>query len=260
MSENALTVPAGIVRGPTLERVREFIAQPAVAKSLPLVGIVVAVAMAAMAWMSFARGPQRDLFAGLPDADKAAVADTLNSAGIKYTLDRSTGAITVGDSDYYKAKMLLAQAGLPKSAPDGDAMIASLPMGASRAVEGERLRSAREADLARTIEAIDSVENARVHLAAEQPSVFVRDAAPASASVMLRLRQGRQLSPGQTQAIVNLVASSVPGLAVDNVSVVDQAGRLLSHNGDATNDRQVDMQSRVEQRLSDSLAKLLTPL
>jgi flagellar M-ring protein FliF len=260
MSENALTVPARIGGGPTLERVREFIAQPAVAKSLPLLGIAMAIAMAAFAWISFARGPQRDLFAGLPDVDKAAVADTLTTAGIKYTLDRSTGAISVGDTDYYRAKMLLAQAGLPKSAPDGDAMIASLPMGASRAVEGERLRGAREADLARTIEAIDSVENARVHLAAEQPSVFVRDAAPATASVMLKLRQGRQLSPGQTQAIVNLVASSVPGLAVDNVSVVDQAGRLLSHNGDASNDRQVDMQNRVEQRYSDAVSKLLTPL
>ena len=65
-----------------------------------------------------------------------------------------SGALTVSDSDYYKAKMLLAQAGLPKSAPDGDSVIASLPMGASRAVEGERLRDARETDLARTIEQI----------------------------------------------------------------------------------------------------------
>jgi len=260
MSENALPVPVALSGGPTLERLRGFVAQPAVAKSLPLLGIAIAIAMAAFAWMSFARGPQRDLFAGLPDADKAAVVDTLNGAGIKYTLDRSTGAITVGDTDYYRAKMVLAQAGLPKAAPDADSMIASLPMGASRAVEGERLRAAREADLARTIEAIDAVETARVHLAAEQPSVFVRDAAPASASVMLRLRQGRQLSPGQAQAIVNLIASSVPGLAADNVSVVDQTGKLLSHNGDAGNDRQVDMQNKVEQRYLDSISKLLTPL
>jgi len=260
MSENALPVPVSVSGGPTLERLRGFVAQPAVAKSLPLLGIAMAIAMAAFAWMSFARGPQRDLFAGLPDADKAAVVETLNGAGIKYTLDRSTGAITVGDTDFYRAKMVLAQAGLPKAAPDADSMIASLPMGASRAVESERLRAAREADLARTIEAIDAVETARVHLAAEQPSVFVRDAAPASASVMLRLRQGRQLSPGQSQAIVNLIASSVPGLAADNVSVVDQSGKLLSHNGDASSDRQVDMQNKVEQRYLDSISKLLTPL
>uniref|UniRef100_UPI0015756F6A flagellar basal-body MS-ring/collar protein FliF n=1 Tax=Sphingomonas bacterium TaxID=1895847 RepID=UPI0015756F6A len=269
MSENALATAAPAApriaipqSGPALERVRTFARQPAVARSLPLIGILAALALAALAWISFASGPQRDLFSGLGDADKAAVADTLKSGGIRYALDRDSGAITVNESDYYRAKMLLAQAGLPKSAPDGDAMITSLPMGASRAVEGERLRGAREMDLARTIEAIDSVETAKVHLAVEQPSVFVRDASPASASVMLRLRQGRALSDGQVQAIVNLVASSVPGLSPDHVSVVDQTGHLLSRNGggDAGADRQVELQQKIEQRYQDQIAKLLTPL
>src|SRR3546814_13744093 len=98
-----------------------------------------------------------------------------------------TGALTVSESDYHKAKMLLAAEGLPKSAPDGNSMIDSLPMGASRAVEGEKLRSAREMDLARTIEAIDAVKSARVHLAVEQPSIFLRDKNKPAASVMLRL-------------------------------------------------------------------------
>ena len=115
------------------------------------------------------------------------------------------------------------------SAPDGNSVIASLPMGASRAVEGERLRDARETDLARTIEAIDAVQVAKIHLAAEQPSVFVRDNPHAAASVMLTLAAGRTLGDNQVQAIVNLVASSVPGLAPDGVSVVDQNGRLLSN-------------------------------
>lgn len=261
---NTLPVPVpstGANPGAVLERVKTFTRQPAVAKSLPLIGIAAAILIAAVAWMSFAKGPQRDLFAGLSDADKAAVADTLTSSGIKYTLDRDTGALTVSDTDYYRAKMLLAQAGLPKSAPDADAVMASLPMGASRAVEGERLRAARETDLARTIEAIDSVSTAKVHLAAEQPSVFVRDEAPASASVMLTLRPGRSLSEGQVQAIVNLVATSVPGLSPDNVSVVDQTGKLLSRKGgDPVGDRQLEMQGDVEQRYKDALAKLLTPL
>ena len=247
--------------GPVLERIRSFVRQPAVARSLPLVGIIGAVALMALAWLSFAAGPQRDLYSGLDDADKAAVASALNGAGIKYHLDRDTGALTVNDGDYYRAKMLLAQAGLPKSAPDGNSLIASLPMGASRAVEGERLQAAREMDLARTIEAIDAVDTARVHLAVEQPSVFVRDESPAAASVMLRLRAGRTLSEEQVRAIVNLVASSVPGLSPDNVSVVDQAGQLLSKNGgDSASDQQVELQSLVEQRYMDAITKLLTPL
>jgi len=244
-----------------LERVKGLAGQPAVQKSLPLLGIAAAILIAFLAWTSFAKGPQRDLFSGLSDADKAAVADTLKASNINYTLDRSTGALTVSDGDYYKAKMLLAQAGLPKSAPSSDSVMASLPMGASRAVEGERLRDARETDLARTIEAINSVQTAKVHIAAEQQSVFVRDEAPASASVMLTLRQGQALSDGQTQAIVNLVASSIPGLSPDNVSVVDQSGHLLSKKGgDATGDKQLDMQNQVEQRYIAAISKILTPI
>lgn len=264
MSDASLPVPVSAPSNPSsamLERVKGFTGQPAVQKSLPLLGIAAAVLIAFFAWTSFSKGPQRDLFSGLNDADKAAVADTLKTSGIPYTLDRSTGALTVSDGDYYRAKMLLAQAGLPKSAPDGDSVIASLPMGASRAVEGERLRDARETDLARTIEAIDAVQTAKVHLAAEQPSVFVRDQAPASASVMLTLRSGRSLSEGQTQAIVNLVASSVPGLSPDNVSVVDQSGHLLSRKGgDGTADRQLEMQGQVEQRYIEAISKILTPI
>ncbi|HWI86132.1 MAG TPA: flagellar basal-body MS-ring/collar protein FliF [Sphingomonas sp.] len=262
MSDSTLPVPVTTsASGAMLDRVKDFAGQPAVARSMPLLGIAAAILIAFLAWSTFARGPQRDLFSGLNDSDKAAVADTLKTAGVTYTLDRSTGSLTVSDSDYYRAKMLLAQAGLPKSAPDGAATIASLPMGASRAVEGERLRSAREQDLARTIEAIDAVQGAKVHLAAEQQSVFVRDTAPASASVMLTLRQGRALSDGQTQAIVNLVASSVPGLSADNVSVVDQGGHLLSRKGgDGGADRQMELQARTEQRYVDAISKLLTPL
>jgi len=262
MSDASLPVPVSSnPSGAMLERVKGLAGQPAVQKSMPLLGIAVAVLIAFFAWTSFAKGPQRDLFSGLNDSDKAAVADTLKTAGVNYTLDRSTGALTVSDGDYYKAKMLLAQAGLPKSAPDAGSVIASLPMGASRAVEGERLRDARETDLARTIEAIDAVQTAKIHIAAEQQSVFVRDEAPASASVMLTLRQGRALSEGQTQAIVNLVASSVPGLSPDNVSVVDQSGHLLSRKGgDGTADRQLEMQTQVEQRYIDAISKILTPI
>src|SRR3712207_2097840 len=116
-------------------------------------------------------------------------------------------------------RSLLASQGLPKSAPDGQDMITSLPLGSSRAVETERLRSARELDIARTIEAIDAVQKARVHLALEQPSAFLREHAKPAASVMLTLAAGRSLSDQQVQAIVHLVASSVPGMSPDGVSV-----------------------------------------
>ena len=237
-----------------------FMKQPAVAKSLPLLGLLGTVAVAGLAWMALREPPQRDLFRGLPDADKSAVAQVLDQNGVRYGFD-SSGAMTVSEDDYFKAKMMLAAQGLPKSAPDGNSMIDSLPMGASRAVEGEKLRSAREMDLARTIEAIDSVESAKVHLAVEPPSVFLRDRAKPSASVMLRLANGRTLTDQQVSAIVHLVASSIPELNPDDISLVDQNGRLLSDNdSDAADDRQLAIQGKMEDRYRQSVIALLTPI
>ncbi|MBO9375248.1 flagellar M-ring protein FliF [Sphingomonas histidinilytica] len=255
---------SGVGTGAVLERIKDFTGQPAVQRSLPMVGLIGLLGGAALLWSTMSGAPQRDLFAGMGDADKAAVAEALKTANIPYQIDRGTGALTVPETSFYQAKMLLAQQGLPKSAPDGDALISSLPLGASRAVEGEKLRTAREMDLARTIEAIDAVESAKVHVAAEQPSVFLRDEAKPQASVMLRLRAGRALSDSQVQAIVHLVASSVPNLSPDGVSIVDQAGRLLSASGSdpmsQASTRQVDIQSKIEQRYLDALTKILTPI
>ena len=257
--------PMGAGRmGNMLQGVRGLTAQPAVAKSLPAIGLIALLGIAALIWMAVSAGPDRTLFSGMADEDKATVVEALGTAGIAYSIDNGTGALSVSESDYYQAKMLLAAQGLPKSAPDGDAMITALPLGASRAVEGERLRGAHELDLARTIEQIDAVQSARVHLAVEAPSVFLRDRTKRAASVMLRLKSGRALSDAQVQAIVHLVAASVPGLAPDGVSIVDQNGRLLSSAGDdgigAASDRQVAVQAKIEERYRQSLNALLTPI
>jgi flagellar M-ring protein FliF len=256
-------IPARLPATGMMGKMRGFTSQPAVARALPMIGVIAALGLAALMWMTLHTAPQRTLFGGLGDADKQAVAEALGSAGIAYEVDNGTGALSVDESKFYQAKMLLAAQGLPKAAPSGEETLASLPMGASRAVEGERLRSAHEMDLARTIEAIDAVENAKVHLAVEAPSVFVRDAQKATASVMLKLRGGRTLSNAQVQAIVHLVASSEPGLTPDAVSVVDQSGRLLSAPSDAgedASDKQVALQNRIEDRYKQQLAALLTPM
>ncbi len=243
-------------------RVTGFFDQPAVRRSLPMAGLIGVTALAGATWLALREPPQRDLFRGLPDADKAAVADVLGKSNIKYDFDAASGAITVSESDYFDAKMKLAAAGLPKTAPDGDSMISSMPMGASRAVEGEKLRSAREMDLARTIEAIDAVQQARVHLAIEAPSIFLRERTKPTASVMLHLAGGRALSEQQVEAIVHLVASSVPDMAPDGVSVVDQNGRLLSATTGpgAETDRQIQTQTRIEDRYRQAVTALLTPI
>ncbi len=242
-------------------RINGFLEQPAVKRSLPMAGLIGVTALAGMAWLALREPPQRDLFRGLPDADKAAVADVLGKANIPYDFS-STGAITVAEDAYFNAKMKLAAAGLPKSAPDGDTLLDSLPMGASRAVEGEKLRTAREMDLGRTIEAIDAVVQARVHLALATPSVFLRERSKPTASVMLQLASGRSLSDSQVDAIVHLVASSVPEMQPQDVSVVDQNGRLLSQGSGtgADTDRQIQIQARIEERYRQAVMALLTPI
>ena len=263
MAETDL-VPAGAARPSPLSSgitgLSGLMNQPAVKRSLPLIGLLGALAIAALAWWTFQTPAQRPLFDGLAENDKAAVASALQSAGVAYNLDGASGAISVAEQDFHRARMLLAGQGLPKAAPSGDSLITALPMGASRAVEGQTLKSAREADLARTIEAIDQVASARVHLATPDPSPFVRDAAPPAASVMLRLQPGRALSEAQVRAIRHLVASSVPGLNADQVSVIDQSGALLSQQGGSGADQQFQLQTQMEERFRQALVTLLTPI
>ena len=247
-----------------LTQVRGLLGQPAVRRSLPLMFLVALIAAAALAWMTLSTPTQKTLFASLPDSDKAAVTAALTQGGIASHIDNGTGALTVAEEDYSRARMLLAGQGLPKAAPGGYAILDQLPMGVSRAVEGERLRQARETELARSIEEIDAVAEARVHLATPEQSVFVRDNAAPSASVILKLQAGRSLADAQVASIINLVASSVPGLKPDAVTIVDQLGALLTRNGSTDpasgNADRIDFQRRMEEKYRTQLTQLLTPL
>lgn len=237
-----------------------FVRQPAVQRALPAIAMTSAIGIAALAYFTMQSAPQAQLFAGLDDMDKSAVAEALQTQGIAHSIDATTGALTVDADKLHQARIALAGQGLPKAAPSGDSLIAALPMGSSRAIEGEALRSAREADLARTIETIDAVKSARVHVAAAEPSLFVRDDKPSTASVMLTLQNGRSLSDGQVQAIRFLVASSVPGMNADQVSVIDQRGALLSDTASGSDMKAFQLQVQVEDRFRRALDTLLGPM
>lgn len=243
--------------------VQQFFRQPAIARAMPLIILSAVIVAAISAWLFLREPPQRDIFRGLSDNDKAAVMAALDTASIPYQVDHGSGALTVSEEDYHGAKIKLAGQGLPRSAPSGDSIMSNIPMGASRAVESEKLRTAREMDLARSIEALDNVMSARVHLAVEQPSIFLRDRNEPAASVILQLAGGGQINEKQTQAIVNLVASSVPGLSPSNISVIDQNGRLLSRSADTEageNEEHLKIKAAIEDRYRQSLASLLTPI
>ncbi|KPQ23191.1 MAG: flagellar M-ring protein FliF, partial [Porphyrobacter sp. HL-46] len=274
MAETSLPVaapvtgePAGLPAAPpqaswrTLlpEPVAGFIAQPALARALPALAGVGALAAAGMLWMTLASGPDRLLYSSLTDGERAKVVETLEAGGIGYRIDNATGALSVAEDDLYRARMLVASdAGI--AAPQGASeMLDAMPLGTSRTLEGERLRLARERELMLTIREIDGIESVRVHLATPERSVFVRENNPPSASVMLRLVGGRSLSQSQVEAIVNLVAASVPGMSADAVRVVDQNGRLLSSPREEALDGLV-LQREFEAKLREQIDALLLPL
>lgn len=251
-----LTDPAG---GSFAQRMSALASSGGVRRLLPAFVAVAALGGAALAWSLLAPAPQRLLYSDLEDADRAAITPLLDSAGIAYSIDNATGVLSVAEDDFYKARMLVAGDGGLAAPESGAQMLDSLPMGASRMMEGERLRAARERDLMLTIREIDGVESVRVHIAEGERSAFVRDTVAPSASVMLRLARGKQLSDAQVAAVVNLVAASVPGLAPEAVRIADQHGRLLSDPSSQQSDR-LDLQSRIEQKLRDQLSRLLVPM
>lgn len=245
--------------GRPLERLRAFAAQPPVRKALPWFAGASALGLLALTWAVLAPEPQRVLYSSLGDTERAEVVAALEKASIGYTIDTATGAITVDESDLYRARMLVAADGAIAAPATGAELLDSLPMGASRTLESDRLRAAQERELTLTIMEIDGVEAVRVHLARPERSVFVREDAPPTASVMVRLARGRQLTDGQVTAIANLVAASVPGLAIDAVRIVDQHGRLLSQPDSADSDR-LALQAKMEAKLRTQVAQLLTPM
>jgi flagellar M-ring protein FliF len=245
--------------GPFLERIRSFTAQPPVRRALPWFAGIAGVGLLALTWASLSPAPQRVLYSSLSDSERAEVAAALDKASIGYTIDNATGALTVGEDDLYRARMTVASDGALAAPESGADMLNALPMGASRTLEGDRLRAAQERELTLTIAEIDGVEAVRVHLARGERSVFVREEVPPTASVMVRMARGRQLSDTQVAAIANLVAGAVPGLSIDAVQIADQHGRLLSQPRGENSDR-LDLQARLESKLRTQVEQLLGPM
>jgi flagellar M-ring protein FliF len=231
---------------------------------LLLVGIAMAVA-AGVTVVLWSRGPTYSmLYANLGTQDQAQITQALDAAQIPYRMAPGSNAIEVPAERLNDARLKLAGQGLPEGG-GGFAMMDKDPgFGVSQFMENARYQHALEAELARTIAALRPVEAARVHLAVPRQSAFVRDRKGASASVFLQLKQGRRLEQEQIQAIVNLVASSIPDLEANQVTVVDQQGRLLSspegHDQFAIREQQYDMIHRLEDDYAQRIEALLLPL
>src|SRR5580692_3060483 len=226
----------------------------------------VAAAVAAAIWLvMWSQGQNYTVLYGqLSERESGQVMDALTAAGIEFKLSPS-GAVSVPESKVQEARIHLASQGLPQSDSMGIEMIQKdSALGNSTLMESARYQSVLETELARTIIKVQGVQSARVHLALPKPSVFLRDAHKATASVMLQLYPGRRLDPGQVAAIVHLVASSVPELSASDVTLVDQAGSLLNspdeNSESAVSTRRLEYTHKLEESYQRRIVELLEPL
>ncbi len=231
---------------------------------LPAVGAII-VSIVGLVFFVVSQQPERTtLYAALPEAEKARVVDALRNSGVDVTLDPTTGDVIVPVTDYHSSRMTLAAQGLPASIPDGYQAISEIPMGSSRSVESARLKQGQEIELARSISEIDGLVTSRVHLAIPEKSVFARASTPPTASVFVQMENGRSLSRQQVDAIVHLVSSSVPFMAKNDVTVVDQYGNLLSRppqdSAGMVSDAQLEHRIRLEDIYRNRVIALVSPI
>ena len=241
-----------------------FYRQPAFQRALPSIAAAIVAILGLIVYVAVQTPDRTTLFASLSEGEKARVFDALKNNGMDVQIDPATGELTVPVDDYHNAKLNLASQGIPMQAPTGSSALNNMPMGTSRSVEALKIKQSLEYELARSITEIDSITNARVHLAIPERSAFARNTQEPSASVFIELASGRTLSSTQVEAIVNLVSSSVPNLGKSKVSIVDQAGRLLSNSiedaASTASELQFQYRMRIEDIYRSRVERLLTPI
>ena len=205
------------------------------------------------------------IFSQQSDIDALQMTEALQSENIQFQIDSKTGLVMVPEKDIQRARMILSASGIAGGGVGGfEALRQEQPIGTSQFMETARYHHVLETELGRTISAMRNIESARVHLAMPKQTVFVRQRAKTSASVMVRLFPGRSLDAGQVSAIVYLVSSSVPYMEASSVTVVDQWGRMLSSQGDdseiVATKQQMEYTRKLEQDYINRIETLLTPI
>jgi flagellar M-ring protein FliF len=232
-----------------------------------LLGAGVAVVLAVMAaiWMWSQQPEYRVLFSNYTDRDGGAITASLDQMAVKYKFSEGGSAILVPASQVHDVRLKLAAQGLPKGGNVGFELMENQKLGVSQFLEQVNYQRSLEGELARSIQSLAAVSAARVHLALPKPQVFVRDQQKPTASVLLNLQTGRTIDAAQVSAIVHLVASSVPELPPSNVTVVDQAGNLLSDTSKPAGAKNLDPNqlkyvAQLQQSIVKQVESLIVPL
>ena len=248
--------------GGVLAPIKAWAAQPQIRKVLPYMILGVALLLFGLAYAWINAPTYRPLLnTTLSEADQQTALEALRQAEFKPVLDQASGQITVPSNRYHEARIFLASKGLPKSGPAGlDGLKDQSAMTTSQFMEQVRYVAAMEQELARTILQIQSIQNARVHLAIPKQSAFVRDKTPPKASVVISPFPGRSVTPDQVQALLHLVSSSVPGMTPDNVTVVDHQGKLFTETSTEAALGMTSAQAQHKQKLEELYRQRVTQI
>ncbi len=199
------------------------------------------------------------LFTGLSGSDAAAVTSALSDSGESYQLTDGGQTVLVPQADVYAQRVALAGAGLPagEGGASGYSLLDQQSMTSSDFQQKVTYQRALEGELAKTVQAIDGIQTAVVHLALPQEDVFTTDAAKPTASVLVKTAPGKTLSQTTIDSIVHLVSGSVPKLAAEDVTVADANGQVLSAAGGATGAAGADARQSQQRAVSDATAASL---
>jgi flagellar M-ring protein FliF len=195
-------------------------------------GVAIAASVALLVGLfMWGQAPEyRVLYSNLSDQDGGAIIESLQQQNIPYKFAEGGGALLVPSNLVHETRLRMASQGLPKGGTAGFEIMEAQKFGTSQFLEQVNYQRSLEGELARSMQTLGAVQNARVHLAIPKPTVFVKEQQKPSASVVLALRPGRTLDPGQINGIVHLVSSSIPNMPANAVTVLDQSGNLLSAN------------------------------
>jgi len=201
------------------------------------------------------------LYTNLASADASAVIEQLDAEGVPYEITGNGGTIMVPKSEVYSTRISLSGEGLPGNSSEGGySLLDNQDISTSQFQEQTDFKRAMEGELATTIEALDGVDTAVVHLALPAKQVFADEQDPPTASVLVDTQPGAELDPTQVQAVVHLVASSIDGLDPDKVTVADAAGRVLSAVDGTDGAAATTRAQQVEEFQSDLNTKIQTML
>ena len=238
------------------------LAIPAVRQFGALIGVAASIAIGFW-FVLWSQEPEyTTLYSGLESRDAAAVVTALTGAGIENDFDSGSGTVRVLSDQTHAARLQLATEGLPAAASGMESVGEQSSFGVSQFMETARYRHALESELSRTIKSLRAIRDARVHLAIPKQTAFIRAQQTQTASVLLQLYGGQALEDGQTEAIANLVAGSIPGMTAGDVTVADQFGRLLSTDSAAESEklsaRQLTIKKQIEQDYRMRIETMLT--